>query len=74
MSDDDDFKNALPDEVADDRSSDTPRELHTRADDEPALDARAAKVAGISPDSRGVYGDDSQDPNADDRRDVEGAE
>jgi hypothetical protein len=47
---------------------DDPAELHTQADDEPALSRAEATVAGIVP-GMVVYGDSSLDPNADDRRD-----
>ncbi|MBC5801321.1 MAG: hypothetical protein GIX03_14280 [Candidatus Eremiobacteraeota bacterium] len=49
-----------------------PGELHTQADDEPALTHREAEVAGIVP-GMVVYGDSSLDPNADDKRDSEHA-
>ena len=48
---------------------DNPKELHTQADDLPALSRREAEVAGIVPGMI-VYGDDSINPNADDRRDL----
>ncbi len=51
---------------------DNPAELHTQADDEPALTHREAEVAGIVP-GMVVYGDTSLDPNADDKRDSERA-
>ncbi len=51
---------------------DAPGELHTQADDEPALSHREAEVAGIVP-GMVVYGDSSLDPNADDKRDSERA-
>ncbi len=50
-----------------------PAELHTQADDDPALSRREAEVAGIVPGMI-VYGDDSVNPNADDRRDLNHAE
>jgi hypothetical protein len=50
-----------------------PGELHTQADDEPALTRPEAEVAGIVP-GMVVYGDSSLDPNADDKRDSERAE
>ncbi|GAC1491328.1 MAG: hypothetical protein NVS1B2_02590 [Vulcanimicrobiaceae bacterium] len=53
--------------------SDDPEELHTQADDVPALSRREAEVAGIVPGMI-VYGDSSLDPNADDRRDANHAE
>ncbi|GAC1306215.1 MAG: hypothetical protein NVSMB19_18200 [Vulcanimicrobiaceae bacterium] len=46
-----------------------PAELHTQADDLPALSRQEAEVAGIVPGMI-VYGDSSLDPNADDRRDL----
>ena len=46
-----------------------PAELHTQAGDEPTLSRREAEVAGIVPGMI-VYGDDSVNPNADDRRDL----
>ncbi len=52
---------------------DNPGELHTRADDEAPLTHREAEVAGIVP-GMVVYGDDSINPNADDRRDAAHAE
>ncbi len=52
---------------------DAPGELHTQADDEPALSHPEAEVAGIVP-GMVVYGDSSLDPNADDKRDSERAE
>ncbi len=66
-------KNALPGETGDDPSSDTPRELHTEADDERPLTRAEADVAGISRTPSVVYGDDSSNPNADDERDAHGA-
>ncbi len=48
---------------------DDPSELHTRADDERPLSNDEARVAGIVP-GMVVYGDDSINPNADDRADV----
>ena len=48
---------------------DDPAELHTQADDRPALSRREAEVAGIVPGMI-VYGDDSINPNADDRADL----
>jgi hypothetical protein len=47
---------------------DDPGELHTQADDDRSLSNEEAKVAGIVPGMI-VYGDDSINPNADDRRD-----
>jgi len=52
---------------------DAPGELHTQADDEPALSRPEAEVAGIVP-GMVMYGDSSLDPNADDKRDSERAE
>ncbi len=52
---------------------DDPEELHTEADDEPALSRAEARVAGMIP-GMVVYGDSSLDPNADDKRDSERAE
>lgn len=48
---------------------DDPAELHTQADDERTLSREEAEVAGIVPGMI-VYGDDSINPNADDRRDL----
>jgi len=48
---------------------DDPSELHTQADDATPLSQREAEVAGIVPGMI-VYGDDSVNPNADDRRDL----
>lgn len=50
-----------------------PAELHTQADDVPPLSRREAEVAGIVPGMI-VYGDDSINPNADDRRDINAPE
>ncbi len=47
---------------------DDPGELHTQADDARPLSHEEAKVAGIVPGMI-VYGDDSINPNADDRAD-----
>lgn len=52
---------------------DDPGELHTQADDTPPLSRREAEVAGIVPGMI-VYGDDSINPNADDRRDLNAPE
>ena len=52
---------------------DDPVELHTRADDTRALSRREAEVAGIVPGTI-VYGDDSINPNADDRADINAPE
>ena len=46
-----------------------PAELHTQNDDAPPLSRSEAEVAGIVPGTI-VYGDDSINPNADDRRDL----
>ena len=51
---------------------DDPEELHTQADNEPALSRDQAEVAGVIP-GMAVYGDSSIDPNADDKRDSEHA-
>lgn len=49
--------------------SDDPSELTTQADDVAPLSREEAEVAGIVPGTI-VYGDDSINPNADDRRDL----
>jgi hypothetical protein len=49
---------------------DDPTELSTVADDERPLTHEEAIVAGIVP-GMAVYGDSSQEPNADDHRDAE---
>lgn len=49
--------------------SDEPEELTTQADDLAPLSHAEAEVAGMLPGTI-VYGDDSIDPNADDRRDL----
>ncbi len=54
-------------------AGDDPSELHTQADDEPALSYREAEVAGMVK-SEEVYGDSSIEPNADDHADAERAE
>ena len=48
---------------------DDPTELHTEADDLAPLSREQAEVAGMVPGMI-VYGDDSINPNADDRRDL----
>jgi hypothetical protein len=48
-------------------------ELHTERDDELPLTRREADVAGISPTPEMVYGDDSFNPNQEDKRDSERA-
>jgi hypothetical protein len=70
----DDYKNALPEEVAERRDSDEPRPLHSLADKERPLSRREADVAGISQTPETVYGDDSTEPNSDDQRDAHRAE
>jgi len=68
----DDYKNALPDEVADDRSDDDDRlhTLHTQADNERPLTRAEAEVAGlIDP----IYGEDPEHEVSEDRRDAEHA-
>ncbi|MGP6190346.1 MAG: hypothetical protein ACLPSH_09770 [Vulcanimicrobiaceae bacterium] len=55
------------------RQSDETSELHTQADDERPLTRREAEVAGITPETEGVYGDDSFSPNDEDKRDSERA-
>lgn len=52
---------------------DDPAELHTQADDTRALSRHEAEVAGIVPGMI-VYGDDSINPNADDRADINAPE
>jgi len=64
------YKNALPSEVAGERHSDMPRELHTVADDEAPLSRPEADVAGISLTPEVVYADSDEDPNRDDQRDA----
>ena len=49
---------------------DDPKELSTQADDEAPLTRQEAEVAGMLPDEP-VYGDDSINPNAEDRLDAE---
>lgn len=70
----DDYKNALPWEVERPRRDDEdeePRPLHTQADKERPLSAREAAVAGIGRNPETAYGDDSIQPNREDRTDVE---
>ena len=52
---------------------DEPAELRTQADDEAPLSRAQAEVAGVVP-GMVVYGDDSINPNADDRADNAHAE
>ncbi len=68
----DDYKNALPDEVDDDRKrdDDMPRELHTQVDRERPLSRAEAEVAGmIEP----VYGESSEHEVSDDSREAQEA-
>jgi hypothetical protein len=68
----DEFKNALPEEVDDHPDSGMPRQLRTQADSEEPLSPEEARVAGITPDTRGIYGESSEEPNEEDQRDVHG--
>ena len=70
---DDDYKNALPDEVDDRAKSDQPRALRTQADNDRPLSRREAEVAGLTVDSGPVYGESSNQETSDDRRDAERA-
>ena len=70
MTMDDDYKNALPDEVAERIESDMPQPLHTVVDKLRPLNRPEADIAGISPTPATVYGEDTTQPNSDDQRDV----
>ena len=65
-----DYKNTLPGETDDHPDSGMPRQLRTQADGERPLTRAEADIAGITPSSESVYGDDSSNPNADDERDA----
>ena len=66
----DDYKNALPDEVAERIESDMPQALHFPADKLLPLSRPEADVAGISPTPTTVYGENTTQPNSDDQRDA----
>lgn len=69
MEADADYKNALPGEVVEETPSDTPRQLRTIADREPALSRREAEAAGLTVTPDVVYGESDEDPNRDDQFD-----
>ncbi len=68
-----DYKNALPSEVSDGRTSDNPRQLRTVADNDAPLSRAEADAAGISVTPEVVYGDSDENPNADDQKDMNSA-
>jgi hypothetical protein len=63
----DDYKNALPDEVVGGGESENPRELHTLNDDADPLTIPQAQAAGLTTDPTVVYGDTDADPNREDQ-------
>jgi hypothetical protein len=66
------YKNALPEEVDDHPDSGMPRQLRTQNERDPDLTREEADVAGISVTPEVVYGDSSAQPNEDAQRDVHG--
>ena len=69
INNDDDFKNALPSESGERPESDRPRELHTQNDGAEPLTRAEADIAGVSSTAKSIYGEDSLDPNAAERKD-----
>ncbi len=63
------FRNTLPREVDDHPDSGMPRQLRTRADNDPILSRQEADVAGLGR-AGAVYGESDADPNRDDQADV----
>jgi hypothetical protein len=69
MESDSQYRNALPQEVDDYPDSGMPRQLRTRADNEPPLSRREAEAAGLTITPDVVYGESDEDPNRDDQID-----